>query len=441
MRTGTLCLTPAFVALAAMLVGCASEPAARPAGLCSEHLRVCDISDASCQHDVFSYVSCMRDSPGMTAPPVEILTRDEYLARLDRATPNTRLQASSRGYEHFLDALNLAGYPARTQTVTRRSDHLQNLSGGRTSAAYSPARGRITVVRERGASLRNAAAVVDLAHEYTHALQHQEGRLTSLRDGPVDDDQRLAMNAVIEGEAEMLEQFAGSSLQGVDPLNANWDGRFSRFQNQVLRDVRTSPVPYEHAALYFPYPWGASLVVERYLQEGVRGVQALYDTPPEATWQILADRVSTEGAREAAERRLSLEDVAPPPRDLRVVDGRPLGAWHAMNFLLYRDASLGLGIVDEGVAQLVGGAVRGDLFLTVLGPGDALYAVWIAEFEVDSTVARYEELIGQLAAEDVADRMLISSGNAVVAILSTETIDEDLARWASEVLAATSAER
>lgn len=441
MRTGTLCLTLVFVALSTFLVGCAPEPATQSAGICSEHLRVCDVSEPTCQQDVFSYVSCLRDSPDLLAPPVEILTRDEYLARFDVPVASSRLQATSNGYQHFLDALNLAGYPGSAQTATRRSQHLHNLASGRISAAYSPARGRITVIREGGASLMNVGAVVDLAHEYTHALQHQEGRLTSLLDGPADSDQRLAMNALIEGEAEMIEQFAGSSLQGVDPLSANWNGRFARFQNQVLRDVRTSPVPYEYAALYFPYPWGAALVVERYLEQGIDGVHALYDAPPEATWQILADRVSPEGSREARERRLALEDVPAPPEGFHVVDGRPLGAWQSMNFLLYRDASLELGIVDEGIAQLVGGAVRGDLFLTVLGPHDALYAVWLAEFEVDSTVARYEELIGQLAAEDVADRMLISSGSTVVAVLSTETINEDLARWASEVLAATSAGR
>jgi hypothetical protein len=130
-----------------------------------------------------------------------------------------------------------------------------------------------------------------LAHEYTHALQHQHfdlNQLSERHEADENSDAGAAVTALVEGDATLTEFVYGSR-------------RFTlrEIEDAVGRD-RPSTV-YDNAPavvrkiLVFPYSEGFSFVQALYISEGYKPVDAAFMNPPQSTEQILHPSMYREG--------------------------------------------------------------------------------------------------------------------------------------------------
>ncbi len=104
-----------------------------------------------------------------------------------------------------------------------------------------------------------------LAHELTHILQGEYFRIP----GPATMDERNALNALIEGDANLVSSTYLAEHGG---------------ESKPLAESRLNPLD---ALWLFPYIYGESFVRYVYEHRGWDGVNALYRDPPRSTSQIL----------------------------------------------------------------------------------------------------------------------------------------------------------
>jgi hypothetical protein len=128
------------------------------------------------------------------------------------------------------------------------------------------------------------AARMTYAHEFNHALQDQHFDLNKIAPKhPDSNDHSLAVHAVIEGDAVMLQTlWAQANLSQDDLIQvARGDGSSGDSLARVPLVVRTE--------LLFPYVDGFNFVRQAYRQAGssYTGVDDLLRNPPESTAQIL----------------------------------------------------------------------------------------------------------------------------------------------------------
>lgn len=125
------------------------------------------------------------------------------------------------------------------------------------------------------------------AHELMHALQDQHfalGDLSSAGDVDLSSEEALALRALAEGEAELLESQYQERFFTVDE------------QIEVFNIIQTlyrptqftiEPVPVLTAQFYFPYEDGAAFVADAYARGGWDAVTNLWANRPTSTEQIL----------------------------------------------------------------------------------------------------------------------------------------------------------
>jgi hypothetical protein len=126
-------------------------------------------------------------------------------------------------------------------------------------------------------------------HELVHALQDQYINLDSLLHAPLDDDQSLAMHAVIEGEATYEQMEA--TVRGGGNFAAHIPGGRDRIRD-LIRDSQMSPVfsaspMVVQEETLFPYINGADFVW-RYKSQ-FPGKLPIHDMP-QSTEQVMHDR-------------------------------------------------------------------------------------------------------------------------------------------------------
>lgn len=120
------------------------------------------------------------------------------------------------------------------------------------------------------------------AHELTHTLQDQNFHIKRLFDKTKDnDDERLAIQALIEGDATYVTQ-----LFYVDSLNITfvWDLISYLFIDQ--KKFNQAPLVLRENML-FPYVSGLSFVMNIYRNNGWSAVNACFKKPPLSTEEIL----------------------------------------------------------------------------------------------------------------------------------------------------------
>jgi hypothetical protein len=136
------------------------------------------------------------------------------------------------------------------------------------------------------------AAVV--AHEITHSLQMQHFAVPDLR-ALTGEDQRLAQNAVLEGDA-MLVMVAYIAQQNRIPLNralvraasAATEPEFDRYNRaRGGEKALAGAPPLIRERLSFPYLHGMAFVGALYRTGGLELVNQVYTKPPLSTEQVL----------------------------------------------------------------------------------------------------------------------------------------------------------
>jgi ABC-type transporter MlaC component len=132
-----------------------------------------------------------------------------------------------------------------------------------------------------------------LSHELTHALQDQNWDLDSYLHGArEDDDASAARQAVVEGyaTAAMMQQATGGADPGELQLLAPLLEALT--SSQVGGSAELSNAPYFfRAQLLFPYIQGMSFIQAGLQHGGWKGLDVLFEHPPESTQEIAEPEV------------------------------------------------------------------------------------------------------------------------------------------------------
>jgi len=119
------------------------------------------------------------------------------------------------------------------------------------------------------------------AHEYTHALQDQHFDLTTLAPKhPENDDRSLAIQALVEGDATLMQRLWGQQRLSQDEITQLGQGG---------TDSKLLSAPlFLRDQLLFPYSDGFNFIRQIYQAGGgYAGVDDVFRNPPDSTSQIL----------------------------------------------------------------------------------------------------------------------------------------------------------
>jgi hypothetical protein len=118
------------------------------------------------------------------------------------------------------------------------------------------------------------------AHEFTHALQDQYFDLATLAPKhPTNDDRSLAIQALTEGDAMLMQRLWAQEKMSQDEINRLGQG---------AADSKLFSAPlFLREQLLFPYSDGFNFIRKIYQTSGFAGVDEVFRNPPESTQQIL----------------------------------------------------------------------------------------------------------------------------------------------------------
>jgi len=118
------------------------------------------------------------------------------------------------------------------------------------------------------------------AHEYTHVLQDQYFDLTQLAPKhPTNDDRSLAIQALTEGDATLMQRLWAQEKMTQDEINQLGQGG---------ADSKLFSAPlFLREQLLFPYSDGFNFIRQIYQTSGYAGVDEVFRNPPDSTEQIL----------------------------------------------------------------------------------------------------------------------------------------------------------
>jgi hypothetical protein len=125
------------------------------------------------------------------------------------------------------------------------------------------------------------------AHEFTHLLQDQNYDLKNglgLSDESFkeDGDAYGAVQALVEGDAVMTE-YLWYQMYATDADTAD----VQQFSTELYTPVYDNSPWFIQNELLFPYQFGLEFVHSIYVEKGWDGVEAVYDSPPVSTEQIM----------------------------------------------------------------------------------------------------------------------------------------------------------
>ncbi|HTD78934.1 MAG TPA: hypothetical protein VK898_14950, partial [Chloroflexota bacterium] len=118
------------------------------------------------------------------------------------------------------------------------------------------------------------------AHEYVHALQDQYFDLTTLAPKhPQNDDRSLAILALTEGDATLMQRLWAQKALTADEINQLGQG-------SPTSKLLSAPL-FMREQLLFPYTDGFNFIRQIYQATGSAGIDDVFRNPPDSTAQIL----------------------------------------------------------------------------------------------------------------------------------------------------------
>jgi hypothetical protein len=118
------------------------------------------------------------------------------------------------------------------------------------------------------------------AHEYDHALQDQHFDLTRLAPKhPDNDDRSLAIQALTEGDATLIQRLWVQKNLTADEINQLGQG-------SATSKLLSAPL-FLREQLLFPYTDGFNFIRQIYQADGYAGIDDVFRNPPQSTAQIL----------------------------------------------------------------------------------------------------------------------------------------------------------
>lgn len=292
--------------------------------------RVCDVREDSCIQFVAEVVSCQRGVP-LVRPPVRFVTTEDLLA--EQEAPTAEELELDRDYwaGEALVGLMPEGYdPADTA-----ADSISQFV-----AFYSWVDEEIIILSD--AIDDEESAYRTLVHEMIHAQQDADYDLDTLWARYATSFPRsLGVRAAVEGEAVLYTALADLEREDISPNEVDWNAWFSNWQGDMLTEGLRTDFPSLSVTALFPYAFGSEQVYLAWDRDGLDGVRAYVQTPPDSVRQVMAgfDRRPPE----VFNRDMELE-----PREVPVLPGHTyLGgggqdSW-LLNAMLQRRAGLAVG--------------------------------------------------------------------------------------------------
>jgi hypothetical protein len=225
--------------------------------------------------------AALRDLPILQPVPRWKITRTQLRQRYTDVFVSDEWEETARSLVYMFAALDFM--PPDTDLVDLWEDSFSDWVAG----FYLADMDEIYIVSDAytiGAMERSI-----FAHEFVHALQDQHFDLASLGLDVTDDlgygDRQLAVQALIEGDAELLqEQYIETFFSEQDMLD---------YVNEALKFTFTwtdsTPRVLSEVSL-FPYEQGKEFASALYQQGGWQAVSDAYANPPVSTEQILHPR-------------------------------------------------------------------------------------------------------------------------------------------------------
>ena len=212
-------------------------------------------------------VEYIREAEFTDPVDVAVISREDYRERQGNATPNASFAAWNN---QVWEALFVDGEDTDVQA------ELSGTFGSSVAGFYAPSSDEIRIV-----TATPDAPTIDngtLVHELTHALQDQQGRLTTARPADATQDADLAANGLIEGEANYVErryaQRCGDEWDCAAPSTSGGGGGGTPNLGILLTILQ-------------PYSDGPVYVNDLREREGWDGVSAAFDSPPASTEQTI----------------------------------------------------------------------------------------------------------------------------------------------------------
>jgi len=235
-----------------------------------------DQSDGLSDEEMGAYVAramarveYLREEEFDSEVPIEVISRDEFQSQRDQnATSNASYDAWN---DQVWEALFIIGEDAEANS------ELRGATGQTTAGFYTPAEDNIRIITDSPDSptIDNAT----LVHELTHALQDQKGDLGDQVMRTETQDAGLATDAVVEGEANYIEQRyterCGAEWECVEAPSSGAGGQQEPPNLGIL------------LTLLHPYSDGPVYVDWLRQQGGWDAVDAEFQAPPESTEQVI----------------------------------------------------------------------------------------------------------------------------------------------------------
>lgn len=203
-----------------------------------------------------------------------LLTRDELRSELEAEFDQNTTEAESDNYVLFLNAFDF---------VPRNFDYYGltlDIYSEQVTGYYDAETQRFVVISED--ALLSTAEQITHAHEYAHALQDQHYDLSMLFRNIPNEDAALALRALVEGDAELVEDFYVNQYVTNQELQAV-AAEYAAFDTTLLDAF---PIPLLNL-LIFPYEAGLNFVQTLYDEGGFDLINDTWENPPTSTEQVL----------------------------------------------------------------------------------------------------------------------------------------------------------
>jgi hypothetical protein len=260
-----------FTVTAANLNGIESEPQS-----ITVQVRDTEAANASIRAEVEANVSEVRGLQPLEPIVPVVLTRDELRDRVE-----DEFAADTTPEESRADVLELSAFDFLEQDYDLYTAQIALQSEG-ILGYYDPDTSEFVVVTD--GALLDPPAQWTHAHEFVHALQDQHYDLGALSDDSLDSEQRAAVRALAEGEAELVQYlylFEGDYFTQLEVDAIMNDPQ--RSDVGFLNDF--PPVLVNNMA--FPYTSGVDFVIDLYREGGFEAIDAAWANPPRSTEHIL----------------------------------------------------------------------------------------------------------------------------------------------------------
>lgn len=269
---------------------------------------------------------------------------------------------------------------------------------------YDPETGQMVVVQGADADGLSANDEITFAHETVHALQDQHFDLMAVQ-GDIEsmtDDEYLAMNGLIEGDATLAQVLYMVEQPGL------MDDAQAELGELDTSQLDSAPL-YMSESLLFPYDAGGLFVMDIYQDGGWDAVNEMYENPPQTTEQILHPEAYRNG--EAALEVTLVDPVGMLGADWVTLDDNSFGEFMTGVFLKNSGAS-------DRDAENAAEGWGGDAYY-VVGNDDETALVWSSAWDSEEDADEFMETL--LQAE--MDRLEGTAVTDIAPIPSEDALD------------------